>query len=78
MIVGFAAESENLLEYAKSKIKTKGCDFIIANDISKKNSGFSSDYNEIYIIDKNLNTKFVEHSTKGEIAKVILESLFEQ
>ncbi len=78
MIVGFAAESQNLLEYAKSKIKSKGCDFIIANDISKKNSGFASDYNEIFIIDKNLNTKFVEHSTKDEIAKVILENLFEQ
>ena len=78
MIVGFAAESQNLLEYAKSKIKSKGCDFIIANDISKKNSGFASDYNEIFIIDKNLNTKFVEHSTKDAIAKVILENLFEQ
>ena len=78
MIVGFAAESQNLLEYATDKIKSKGCDYIIANDISKKNSGFSSDYNEIYIIDKDLNTKFVEHSTKQEIAKVILESLFEQ
>ena len=78
IIVGFAAESQNLLEYAKSKIKSKGCDFIIANDISKQNSGFASDYNEIYIIDKYLNTKFVEHSTKDEIAKIILEKLFEQ
>lgn len=78
LIVGFAAESQNLLEYATSKIKSKGCDYIIANDISKKDSGFSSDYNEVYIIDKNLNKTFVEHSTKQEIAKVILESLFEQ
>lgn len=78
VIVGFAAESENLLEYATSKIKSKGCDYIIANDISKKESGFASDYNEIYIIDKNLNKKFVEHSTKQEIAKIILESIFEQ
>ena len=78
MIVGFSAESENLLDNAKTKIQAKGCDYIIANDISIKNSGFSSDYNEVYIIDKNLNTRFVERTTKQEIAKKILESVFEQ
>ena len=78
MIVGFSAESENLLDNAKTKIQAKGCDYIIANDISIKNSGFSSDYNEVYIIDKNLNTKYVERATKQDIAKKILESVFEQ
>ena len=78
LIAGFAAESENVLEYAKNKILSKGCDFIIANDISKKDSGFGSDYNEVYIIDKDLNTKFIEKSTKQEIAKIILENIFEQ
>ncbi len=78
LIVGFSAESENLLENAKKKIRDKGCDFIIANDISKKDFGFSSDYNEVYIINKNLSTKFVEKCTKQEAAKVILESIFEQ
>lgn len=78
LIAGFSAESENVLEYAKNKILSKGCDFIIANDISKKDSGFGSDYNEVYIIDKDLNTKFIEKSTKQEIAKIILENIFEQ
>ena len=78
LVIGFAAESENLLEYAKTKIQTKGCDYIIANDISKKDSGFSSDYNEVYIMDKNLNTKFLERNSKQEIARIILESIFEQ
>ena len=78
VIVGFAAESENLIENAKQKIKSKGCDFIIANDISKKESGFASDYNEVYIIDKDLNTKFVEKNTKHIVAKIILENIFEQ
>ena len=78
VIAGFSAESENILENAVKKIKAKGCDYIIANDISKKDSGFSSDYNEVYIIDKKLNTKFVEKTTKNEVAKIILESIFEQ
>lgn len=78
VIAGFSAESENILDNAVKKIKAKGCDYIIANDISKKDSGFSSDYNEVYIIDKKLNTKFVEKTTKNEVAKIILESIFEQ
>ena len=78
VIAGFSAESENILENTVKKIKAKGCDYIIANDISKKDSGFSSDYNEVYIIDKKLNTKFVEKTTKNEVAKIILESIFEQ
>ena len=78
IIAGFSAESENLLQNASEKIKSKGCDFIIANDISRTDSGFSSDYNEVYIIDKKLNTKFIERTTKDEIAKIILESIFEQ
>lgn len=78
MIVGFSAESENLLENATIKIQAKGCDYIIANDISKKNSGFASDYNEVYVINKNLEMKFIERSTKQDIAKKILESVFEQ
>src|SRR5699024_7138053 len=43
IIVGFCAESENLIENAKEKINKKGCDYLIANDISRKDIGFSSD-----------------------------------
>ena len=78
LIIGFSAESENLLNNAFTKIQTKGCDYIIANDISKKDSGFSSDYNEVYIIDKHLDTKYIERATKQDVAKKILESVFEQ
>ncbi len=78
IIVGFSAESENLLENAEKKIKNKGCDYIIANDISKQNSGFGSDYNEVYIVDRNLNKKFIERAPKEIIAKSILEKVFEQ
>ena len=46
-IVGFCAESENLLENAKTKIASKGCDYLVANDISRKDIGFSSDMNQL-------------------------------
>ena len=76
-IIGFCAESENLLENAKIKIKNKGCDYLIANDISRKDIGFSSDMNEVYILDKNLNVSHIDIDTKSNIAKKILEKIFE-
>lgn len=77
IIVGFCAESENLLENAKSKIKNKGCDYLIANDISRKDIGFSSDENEVYILDKDLNITHIDKMQKTEIANKILEKVFE-
>lgn len=76
-IVGFCAESENLLENAKNKIKNKGCDYLIANDISRADIGFSSDENEVYVLDKDLNITLLEKTTKHEIARKILEKIFE-
>ena len=76
-IVGFCAESENLLENAKEKIQKKGCDFLVANDISRKDIGFSSDMNEVYILDKNLKISHIGRDTKLNIAKQILEKIFE-
>ena len=76
-IVGFCAESENLLENAKIKIQAKGCDYLVANDISRKDIGFSSDMNEVYILDKNQKISHIERSTKLNIAKSILEKIFE-
>ena len=77
IICGFCAESENLLENAKAKIQKKGCDFLIANDISRKDLGFNTDENEVYIIDKSLNIKHIEKDTKENIARRILEEIFE-
>ncbi len=77
IICGFCAESENLLENAKAKIQKKGCDYLIANDISRKDIGFNVNENEVYIIDKSLNIKHIEKDTKENIAKRILEEIFE-
>lgn len=77
IIVGFCAESENLLENAKIKIRNKNCDYLVANDISRKDIGFNSEENEVFIINKELNIKHIEKNTKDNIAKNILEAIFE-
>lgn len=76
IVVGFCAESENLLENAKEKIAKKGCDYLIANDISRKDIGFASDYNEVVILDKNGMIKKLEKADKMVIARQILEAIY--
>ena len=71
LIIGFCAESENLIANAKEKIAKKGCDYLIANDISRKDIGFSSDFNEVTILDKNGGMKKLEKADKKTIAKEI-------
>ncbi len=76
VVVGFCAESQNLLENAKNKILKKGCDYIVANDISKSDTGFSSDYNEVYILNKNGRISHIEKNTKKYVAQKILEEIY--
>ena len=71
----FKKKNKSSLE--KTKIQKKGCDFLVANDISRKDIGFSSDMNEVYILDKNLKISHIERDTKLNIAKQILEKIFE-
>lgn len=78
IIVGFCAESENLLQNAKEKISKKGCDYLIANDISRKDIGFSSDYNEVTILTKSGETIKLERNTKQKIAEKIFEVIYGQ
>lgn len=75
-IVGFCAESENLIENAKTKIANKGCDYLIANDISRKDIGFSSDYNEVTILNKTGSMKKIEKADKTTIAYKIFEEIY--
>lgn len=76
-VIGFCAESENLIENAKEKIQKKGCDYLIANDISRTDIGFSSDYNEVLIIDKKGGMKKLEKASKSDIAREILKEIHE-
>ena len=79
IVVGFSAETENIIQNSKTKIKEKYCDLIIANDVSKKESGFNSDYNKVSIIDKKGKIKSIPRNKKSyianTIAKIILDKL---
>ncbi|MCD7740408.1 MAG: bifunctional phosphopantothenoylcysteine decarboxylase/phosphopantothenate--cysteine ligase CoaBC [Candidatus Gastranaerophilales bacterium] len=76
IVVGFCAESQNLLKNAEQKILQKGCDFICANDISKKDTGFSSNYNELYIINKVKEIYHIKKTDKVSAAMKILEKIY--
>ena len=75
IIVGFAAESENLVEYAKAKVLEKNFDFIVANDITMEGAGFKSDTNIITIVDKNGDVEPYPIMTKANVAKVIIDRI---
>ena len=76
VVIGFCAESENLIDNAKVKIQKKQCDFLVANDISRKDIGFSSDENEVYILDRDLKVKKIDKASKPVIAQKILEFVY--
>ena len=71
IVVGFSAETENVILNSKLKIKEKYCDLIIANDVSKKETGFNSDYNKVSIIDKKGQVKSIPKNKKSFVASVI-------
>ena len=75
VVVGFCAESDDLLENAKSKLEKKGCDYLVANAITRSDIAFSSDYNEVYILSKNAPMVKIDRNTKDNIAKSILETV---
>ena len=80
LVIGFAAETKNLDENALSKLSKKNCDWIIANDVSKKDSGFNSDYNEVTIFYKNSQNKKEKLSLKkkSEISEEIVDRIVAQ
>ena len=80
LVIGFAAETNNLDKNAISKLKNKNCDWMIANDVSKKNVGFESDYNEVTIYYKNTPNKKEKLSLKkkSEISEEIVDRIVNQ
>ena len=71
--VGFAAESEDLVANAKKKLKTKQLDLIVANDITKADSGFDVDTNRVILIDKKGKVEELPLMSKREVAEKILD-----
>ena len=80
LVIGFAAETRNLDKNASTKLTNKNCDWIIANDVSKKSIGFDSDYNEVTIHYKDLKNKKEKLSLKkkSEISEEIVDRIVEQ
>ena len=76
-VVGFAAESENLFDNAKSKLEKKGCDLIVANDVSNNEIGFESDFNEVHLFykDKNIDDEKIPKNFKSVIADELIKKI---
>lgn len=77
ILVGFAAETNDLTENAKGKVKKKNLDFIVANDLTKEGAGFGVDTNIVKIIDKEGHITEYPKMTKDEVANVILDKVNE-
>ncbi len=73
VLVGFAAETMNVLAYAKRKIEQKHLDFIVANDVSQTGAGFGTDTNIVTIIDKEGNAVDYDQRSKEAVAEIVLE-----
>ena len=71
--VGFAAESENLVENAKAKVGSKKLDLIVANDITAEGSGFGSDTNQVTLIGRDLAVEELPLLTKYDVSNRILD-----
>ena len=78
LVIGFAAETENLNRNAFNKLKQKNCDLIVVNDVSKKDSGLNSDYNRVSIIDNSGKIKVIKRNKKSFIANVIAEIVLDK
>ena len=77
ILVGFAAETNDLIENAKGKVQKKNLDFIVANDLTKEGAGFGVDTNIVKIIDREGNISEYPKMKKNEVANVILDKINE-
>lgn len=77
ILVGFAAETQNLEEYAKKKLQEKNLDCIAANLVNSKNSGFASDRNKLLLITREGKTLDLGEDTKENLAKKLVKILGE-
>ena len=80
LVIGFAAETDDIKNNAKKKLMEKNCDWIIANDVSNKSIGFDSDFNEVTIFYKNkkINEEKLFMKKKSEISDEIIDRVVSQ
>ncbi len=73
VVVGFAAETEDVERHATAKLRAKGCDLIVANDVSEAGSGFGTDTNRVLIVGRDGAVESLPQLTKDEVADRILD-----
>jgi len=73
LVVGFAAESEDVVQSARRKLERKGCDLLVANDVSRADAGFDVDTNSVYLLTRNGEVEEIPLLSKREIAAQILD-----
>ena len=78
IVAGFSAETESIINNSTQKMKNKNCDLIFANDVSKKEIGFNSDFNKVSMIDQKGNTKILQKNKKSFIANKIAQILLDK
>tara|TARA_A100001234_G_scaffold121674_1_gene106695 strand:- start:2234 stop:3439 length:1206 start_codon:yes stop_codon:yes gene_type:complete len=80
LVIGFAADTNDLEKNAKEKLDKKNCDWIISNDVSNENIGFNSEFNEvtIYYRNKNIKTEKLSFKKKSEISDEIVDRILNQ
>jgi phosphopantothenoylcysteine decarboxylase / phosphopantothenate---cysteine ligase len=74
LVVGFAAETENVLEHAKAKLTKKGCDLIVANDVSPDGGVFGGDHNTVHLVSSHGVENWPPLS-KQDVAQKLMERL---
>ena len=72
VLVGFAAETQNLIQYAQSKLEKKNLDMIVANDVSKPQAGFNVDTNLIKLLKRDGSIEELPLMSKKDLAYIIL------
>ncbi|MGK7346329.1 MAG: bifunctional phosphopantothenoylcysteine decarboxylase/phosphopantothenate--cysteine ligase CoaBC [Candidatus Nitrospinota bacterium M3_3B_026] len=77
VVVGFAAETEDILAHGRKKLVSKNLDLVVVNDVSRPGAVFGSDYNEVAIIDRAGGTLEVPRAEKTRIAEIILDKAAE-
>ena len=78
IVIGFAAETNNLIKNSKIKLAEKNCDWIIANDVSNPSIGFESDFNEVSIFYKNMSNEKLTKMKKSLLADKIIKRVISQ
>ena len=78
LVIGFAAETDNIESNAEKKLNNKNCDWIIANDVSNKKIGFNSDFNEVTIYYSDKNKEKLSYKKKSEISDEIVDRIINQ